>query len=101
MVKAGHHIEATIAAGAAAFVLDRPWVDQVLCGPDNADLFFVDGRSDSGPSKANQRAIALCQQCPVRQECYDHARTHPEPHSRIAGGVMWRREQWREGRETR
>ena len=96
MSRVAHHHVATIAEGAAAFRLDRPWAEQALCGPHNADLFFIDGRHDAGMTKANKQAIALCYECPVREECYDHAREHPEPHSRIAGGVMWRRQQWRE-----
>ena len=101
MSRLGHH-HTTMAVDAAAFRLDVPWADQALCGPHNADLFFIDGRGDSKPTKANRQALALCYECPVREACYDHARAHPEPHSRIAGGVMWRaRDPWRKGRETR
>lgn len=57
------------------------WVSRAACGDlplDRLDLFFVDaGRSLS------KEAAAMCQTCPVRDQCLDHAYERE-----IAGGYF-------------
>lgn len=47
------------------------WVERAACGDldlDQLDMFFVEaGRTLS------KEAVALCESCPVRAECLDHA----------------------------
>ena len=50
---------------------DMPWLDDASCGKlplDQLNMFFVEaGRTIAAST------IALCQQCPVREQCLDHA----------------------------
>lgn len=50
---------------------DMPWLDDAACGNlplEQLNMFFV----EAGRTIASS-TIALCQQCPVRQDCLDHA----------------------------
>ena len=53
---------------------DLPWLVRAACGElelDQLELFFVEaGRTISSAT------VALCQRCPVRRECLDHAYRH-------------------------
>jgi WhiB family redox-sensing transcriptional regulator len=53
---------------------DMPWLSRAACGEldlDQLDLFFVEaGRTISSAT------VSLCQQCPARRECLDHAYQH-------------------------
>ncbi len=53
---------------------DLPWLTRAACGDlelDQLDLFFV----EAGRTIASS-TVALCQKCPVRRECLDHAYQH-------------------------
>ncbi|MEI6495040.1 MAG: WhiB family transcriptional regulator [Actinomycetota bacterium] len=53
---------------------DLPWLTKAACGDlelDQLDLFFV----EAGRTIASS-TVALCQKCPVRRECLDHAYRH-------------------------
>lgn len=39
------------------------------------DLFFQEGRG-IGPAAARQQALAVCQRCPVLEECHQYATEH-------------------------
>jgi hypothetical protein len=39
------------------------WIDQTACTPDTFDLFF------SRKSKEQDKAIAICNSCPVKLQC--------------------------------
>ena len=50
------------------------WLDDAACGSlplDQLEVFFVKAGHTIGST-----ALALCQRCPVRPECLDHARRH-------------------------
>ncbi len=50
---------------------DLPWLDRAACGSlglEQIDLFFV-----SAGKSLSKEAKALCQGCPVRRDCLDHA----------------------------
>lgn len=50
---------------------EMPWLDQAACGNlplDQLNMFFV----EAGRTIASS-TITLCQRCPVRTECLDHA----------------------------
>ncbi|MDB4872505.1 MAG: transcription factor WhiB [Gemmatimonadales bacterium] len=48
--------------------------------PDvDPELFFPIGSTESGPGLLlAQKAIQVCQRCPIRSDCLDHAITKPE-----------------------
>ncbi len=53
---------------------DLPWLRQAACGEldlEQLDLFFV----EAGRTIASS-TVALCQQCPARRDCLDHAYRH-------------------------
>ena len=50
---------------------EMPWLDEAACGNlplDQLNMFFV----EAGRTIASS-TITLCQRCPVRTECLDHA----------------------------
>lgn len=68
------------------------WRDDAACGPNDTELFFVDGTTRSKLELA--RAQSICRECPVRPECLRHAIYAREQYG-IWGGVSmetyWRR----------
>lgn len=48
------------------------WVEQAICTPDSADLFFPD------IGGAHSQGKRICQGCPVRAQCLNHALAHDE-----------------------
>ena len=62
---------------------EDPWQFQAVCAGIGGDVFFPDPRNASGI----RTAVAICQRCPVRLDCLDHALTHNEEHG-IWGGVI-------------
>ena len=63
---------------------ELPWLDQASCGElelHQLDLFFV----EAGRTIASS-TVSLCQRCPVRRECLDHAYEH-EIVSGYFGGI--------------
>lgn len=63
------------------------WQQEGLCRTTNPETFFhPDG--ERGPSLRwrDQRAVAVCQQCPVIQECREHALRVREPYG-VWGGL--------------
>jgi WhiB family redox-sensing transcriptional regulator len=66
---------------------DREWVDRSACLQSYDERFFP-SRGDS-----NKEAKAICfDQCPVREECLEHALTKPERFG-IWGGTSERERQ--------
>ncbi len=73
------------AATALALALPGDWVRHAACGPDTAELFFP--ISDTGPAAADiQRAQAICEACPVQQQCLAEADAAGQDHG-IWGGL--------------
>jgi WhiB family redox-sensing transcriptional regulator len=63
------------------------WRQFAVCGPDNADWFFV--TSVGGHlSRDNEAALRLCARCPVTSECLTDARKIRVDLTRIAGGEV-------------
>lgn len=63
------------------------WQHQGLCRVSNPEMFFhPDG--ERGPSRRwrDTRAVAVCQQCPVIQQCREHALRVREPYG-VWGGL--------------
>lgn len=57
-------------------MINLDWQNQALCSEDNTttELFFpIQGQA----SGQKARAKAICQQCPVREECLTYALTVP------------------------
>jgi len=75
---------------------DQDWRQRAACGPATAEWFYFHsvGRG-AHLSEDNKAALHLCEQCPVRQQCYNDAAASPETDARIAGGAVWRRGQVR------
>lgn len=49
------------------------WMERAACLGMDTDVFYPDpGRRSAQP------ALAICRECPVRQECMDHALSQPE-----------------------
>lgn len=63
--------------------VDTDWHHLAACREADPNLFFPERGVDIRP------AIAICQQCAVRNECLDHALTHREVHG-IWGGTSER-----------
>lgn len=74
---ANHHELAALIESSPEFT----WLEQAACGDldlDQLDLFFVEaGRTLS------REAVAICERCPVRADCLDHAINRE-----IAGGYF-------------
>ncbi|WP_285702079.1 WhiB family transcriptional regulator [Actinomadura sp. NBRC 104412] len=51
---------------------DIPWQAFALCAQTDPDAFFV------GVGQSAQPAKRVCGNCPVRNECLEHALTHAE-----------------------
>ena len=63
------------------------WQYKGLCRTTNPDTFFHP-EGERGPSRRtrDERAKAICQQCPVIRECGEHALAVQEPYG-IWGGM--------------
>ncbi|ATI36395.1 WhiB family transcriptional regulator (plasmid) [Rhodococcus sp. H-CA8f] len=62
------------------------WPSHGTCGQsDNRDIFHPEGTGD-GRARQRRQAIAICQSCPVRQRCLDHA-VRTGQRSGVWGGV--------------
>jgi WhiB family transcriptional regulator, redox-sensing transcriptional regulator len=63
------------------------WQYKGLCRTTNPDTFFHP-EGERGPSRRrrDQRAIAICHQCPVIQQCRAHALAVREPYG-VWGGL--------------
>lgn len=62
------------------------WQHRGLCRSTNPEIFFhPDG--ERGPSRRwrDGRAVAICHQCPVMQECREHALRVEEPYGTWGG----------------
>ncbi|MEA2023127.1 MAG: WhiB family transcriptional regulator [Actinomycetota bacterium] len=51
------------------FDAQEPWYEDAACASYPAEVFFPPG---DAPSEANA-AIAICESCPVREECLSYA----------------------------
>ena len=63
------------------------WQFQGLCRTTNPDTFFHP-EGERGPSRRrrDERAVAICQACPVIEQCREHALTVREPYG-VWGGM--------------
>ncbi|WP_238154426.1 WhiB family transcriptional regulator [Ornithinimicrobium sufpigmenti] len=63
------------------------WQHKGLCRTMNPELFFHP-EAERGPSRRrrDQRATAVCEQCPVLAECREHALRVREPYG-VWGGL--------------
>ncbi|KAB1504240.1 WhiB family transcriptional regulator [Corynebacterium sp. 320] len=63
------------------------WQMQGSCrGADSTEFFHPDGERGQARARREARAKAICAQCPVMQECRDHALRVGEPYG-IWGGL--------------
>ena len=58
----------------------RKWAPEGACNTKHPDPSFIAERTNSGKKNAAQeeRAKAVCSDCPVKIECLDHALKMPE-----------------------
>jgi WhiB family redox-sensing transcriptional regulator len=63
------------------------WQQEGLCRTGNPEMFFHP-EGERGPSRRRraERAVAICQECPVLQRCRNHALRHREPYG-VWGGM--------------
>jgi len=59
-----------------------PWRDDAACKDHEPHLWYPQRRGDIH----HHRAVAICETCPVRNECLEHALEHGESHG-IWGGL--------------
>jgi WhiB family redox-sensing transcriptional regulator len=71
------------------------WQFDGLCRTTNPETFFHP-EGERGPSRRwrDQRAIAICEACPVIQECREHALRVREPYGVWGGMTEEEREQY-------
>lgn len=71
----------------AAMLVTYEWQDRAACRDVNPELFFS-AESERGISKLAREAVAkaLCNTCPVRSECREHALRVGEPYG-VWGGT--------------
>lgn len=62
-------------------LLDPAWMREAVCASVDPDLWF-----DESDTRSSRRAIALCQQCPVRALCLASALVFREEYG-ISGGL--------------
>lgn len=63
------------------------WQFQGLCRTQSPELFFhPDGERGAARRTRESFAMALCQECPVLQQCREHALAFPEPYG-VWGGM--------------
>lgn len=66
---------------------DWDWQHEGLCRTRSPELFFhPDGERGSVKRAREARAVALCEQCPVIEQCRNHALSVPEPYG-VWGGL--------------
>jgi WhiB family transcriptional regulator, redox-sensing transcriptional regulator len=70
------------------------WQFRGLCRTTNPETFFHP-EGERGPSRRwrDQRAVAICEACPVIQECREHALRVREPYGVWGGMTEEEREQ--------
>ena len=72
---------------AVTYPADPDWPQRGACrGRDTAMFFSPDGERSSARIRREQRAKQLCEACPVRIECREHALTTGEAYG-IWGGM--------------
>lgn len=63
------------------------WMNDAACRGEPLDLFFgIDGERGGSVARRQAKAKAICQPCPARAECADHALSMPEKYG-IFGGL--------------
>lgn len=67
---------------------DTTWRVAALCRSDDAVHFFAPNHIEHKEERAEResRARAICERCPVREQCLDHALEVGEPNG-IWGGL--------------
>jgi len=58
------------------------WRNEAACKDHDPKLWYPERRGDAN----HQRAVAICQQCPARDACLEHALDHNESYG-IWGGL--------------
>jgi WhiB family transcriptional regulator, redox-sensing transcriptional regulator len=58
---------------------DQPWREHAACAGKDPDMFFP------GRGEATAPAKKVCNSCPVKADCLDHALTHREAFGIWAG----------------
>lgn len=65
----------------------QEWMDSASCASADPDAWFPE--NDGGKHRATNKAIQICDTCPVRVECLTHALEHDERHG-VRGGLTER-----------
>ena len=68
------------------------WVDQAACVGLPSEYFFLDEREETVPRFSHHKekllpGIAVCQGCPVLEQCREEAVMNPSLDSGIRGGM--------------
>ena len=73
--------------GTSVTSLDRTWQPVALCRGNHSHLFFPPSTQERKDERERReiRAKAVCQICPVRNDCLEYAMTIREPYG-IWGG---------------
>lgn len=66
------------------------WRDQAACHGQPLDLFYrhEEARNATHRAQLATHALALCEHCPVRNECYEDALTDTGTQHGIRGGTF-------------
>lgn len=64
-------------------IAGQGWREHAACQGHTPSLWFPEGGT---PGPATQRALQICQSCPVQLQCLEHALALPERHG-IWGGM--------------
>ncbi|MCV7229175.1 WhiB family transcriptional regulator [Mycolicibacterium komossense] len=62
------------------------WQLQGKCRGESPEIFFPDDNGRADRRRQENIAKSICRQCPVLQQCREHALRTPEPHG-IWGGM--------------
>lgn len=83
-----------------------PWADQALCAQADPDLWFEQSSSryetHNGREAEERRSMAkaICERCPVRPECLEHAMADPTLQGIWGGKTEKERRELRRTRRT-
>lgn len=79
-------------------LLQQPaWMADAACNGVDTDLFYP----DKGDWQTSEAAKAVCQTCPVQQECLDYADTPPVEIHGVWGGLSSKERQTRRANQHR
>jgi WhiB family redox-sensing transcriptional regulator len=60
------------------------WMSDAACKYEAPDLFFPEGYGKE-PREKTERAIAICNRCPVKQACFDYSLATRQRHGTWGG----------------